>query len=44
VSGIASRSTRILLRIALALPVYTNVSGNQLVAGVLLKLNAAWRF
>lgn len=29
---------------AVALPVYTNVSGNQLVASVLLKLNAAWSF
>lgn len=32
------------LYVAVALPVYTNVSGNQLVANVLFKLNAAWRF
>ena len=42
--GLEVDTGRARLYVAVALPVYTNVSGNQLVANVLFKLNAAWRF
>jgi hypothetical protein len=43
-SGVEVDAGRARLYLEAALPVYTNVSGNQLVAGALFRLNAAWRF